>query len=68
VLAESALIVKWHRMRSLFRACHFFCEIVQKRRQLGIRVFFIFERCEHNKVLVADIRIVYLRFAEAAPD
>ena len=48
-------------MRGLFRACYFFCERMQKKRQLGIRAFFIFERCERNTVLVAGIRIVYLR-------
>jgi hypothetical protein len=61
-LAESGpQIVKWHRMRGLFRACYFFCERMQKKRQLGIRAFFIFERCERNTVLVTGIRIVYLR-------
>jgi hypothetical protein len=34
---------------------------MQKKRQLGIRAFFIFERCERNTVLVAGICIVYLR-------
>jgi hypothetical protein len=48
-------------MRRLFRACYSFCEKMQKKRQLGIRAFFIFERCERNTVLVAGIRIVYLR-------
>jgi len=32
-----------------------------RERQLGIRAFFIFERCERSTVLVAGIRIVYLR-------
>ena len=36
---------------------------MQKKRQLGIRAFFIFERCERNTVLVAGICIVYLRAA-----
>jgi len=54
-------IVKWHRMRGLFRASYFFCKGVQRRRQSGIRAFFIFEGCERNTVLVAAIRIVYLR-------
>ena len=48
-------------MRGLFRACYFFRERTQKKRQSGIRAFFIFERCERNTVLVAGIRIVYLR-------
>jgi hypothetical protein len=48
-------------MRGLFRACYFFCERMQKKRQLGIRAFFIFERCERNTVLAADTRIVYFR-------
>jgi hypothetical protein len=38
-----------------------FCERMQNKRQLGIRAFFIFGRCERNTVLVAGIRIVYLR-------
>jgi hypothetical protein len=54
-------IVKWHRMHGLFRACYFFCERVQRKCLLGIRAFFIFERCERNTVLVAAIRVVYLR-------
>ena len=53
-------IVKWHRMRGLFRASYFFCERMQRKRQLGIRDFFIFERYGRNTVLVAGIRIVYL--------
>jgi hypothetical protein len=38
-----------------------FCERVQTKRQLGIRAFFIFKGCERNTVLVARIRIIYLR-------
>ena len=34
---------------------------MQKKRPLGIRAFFIFERCERNTVLVAGNRILYLR-------
>ena len=54
--------MKWHRMPGLFRACYFFSvRECKKKRQLRIRAFFIFERCERNTVLVAGIRIVYLR-------
>lgn len=53
-LRNPASIVKWHRMRRLFRACYFFRERTQKKRQLGIRAFFTFERCERNTVLVAE--------------
>jgi hypothetical protein len=57
-------------MRGLFRAFYFFCERMQKKRQLGIRAFFIFERCERNTVLVAGIRncLSPRWFAEATPD
>jgi hypothetical protein len=48
VLRNPPSIVKWHRMRGLFRARYFFCERMQKKRQLGIRAFFIFERCERS--------------------
>jgi hypothetical protein len=48
-------------MRGLFRACYIFCERMQKMRQLGIRAFFLFERCERNTVSPRW-------FAEAAPD
>jgi hypothetical protein len=43
---------------------------MQKKRQLGIRAFFIFERCERNTVLVAGIRNCPSPrwFAEATPD
>jgi hypothetical protein len=47
-LLNQLSIVKWHRMRGLFCVCYFFCEKVQRKGQLGIRAFFIFERCERN--------------------
>jgi len=48
-------------MRGLFRACYFFCERMQKKRELGIRAFFMFEHRERNTVLIAGTRIIYLR-------
>jgi len=46
-LWSPASIVKWHRIRGLFRACYFFRERTQKKSQSGIRAFFIL-RAQHG--------------------